>query len=216
MRPILYRTTHRTTERFRAQCAAGFWSLASRCRVSAAISPHRQDRASFPRRVFQHLQPPKLRQSHQHPNQSAVWLLDADVSQQPGWRRWCGLQPALSDRRPPIDPTGAQASILSSEPRLLGNRPPQCPCRRIRRSGLLVSITAGDAKPKVTTTRHSPLRRNCPASRSAPAHPPPHRECIRCFAAIAASICRRSVGLGRGYRSPVRQRGQAIGKTFSR
>ena len=70
--------------------------------------------ASFPCRVFQSLQSPKLRQSYKSLDQPIVWPLDANVGEQSWFRRrqW-RVQSSLSDWRASLDSVRSQASVLT-------------------------------------------------------------------------------------------------------
>ena len=104
----IYSSTCRAAGRFRAQCPAGVRGLASRFCVAKAVLSDREVWASFPIRVLQHIQPPKLRQPQQHPWQPTVWPIYADAGEQPRLRRcqW-RLQPPVPNRRPAFDPASS-------------------------------------------------------------------------------------------------------------
>ena len=82
--------------------------------LQRTVRAHRALLAAVERRFFQHLQPSQLWRADQLHDLSAVRLFDADAEQLSRQRRpERRPQSAVPDRRPPLDPTGAQAAVLS-------------------------------------------------------------------------------------------------------
>src|SRR5271165_5160911 len=91
------------------------WRHPDRFQAAPDLRPHRAPPAVIERRLLQHLQPPQLRQPDKLPHLASVRAGDADAEQLSGKRRpERRPQSAVPDRRPPVDPAGAQASVLNN------------------------------------------------------------------------------------------------------